>query len=80
MEQFFLKLPVQINEDLIEEQLIGINFISRISPYHVKGSTNEYSRIEFKDSEHSCIIKLSFEALTELIRKRLVNKNLLPIL
>ena len=80
MEQFFLKLSVQVNEELIEEQLIGIRFISRISPYNYNGSTTEYSKIEFKDNKNCCIVKASFESLTELIRKRLININLVPVL
>lgn len=80
MEQFFLKLPVQVNEELIEEQLISISFISRMSPCPHQDNDNGYSKIEFKDGRDTCIVKMPFEALSELIRKKLSSKNLFPTL
>ena len=81
MEQFFLKLPVQVNEELIEEQIIRISHLSRISRFVYNNRIiTEYSKIEFEDNENYCIVKVPFDVLTELIKEKSIKDKLFPIL
>lgn len=80
MESLYLKLPIKVNDELVQDQLIGIRYISRISPFKYNNNTYEYSKIEFQDRENCCIAKISFDALAELIKQAAIDNNLLLVL